>query len=147
MIYIGADHRGYELKEKIKEWLKSEGYEAEDVGAHTFDPDDDYVEYGVKVAEMVEGSDEDKGILLCGSGHGMDVVANKFHNVRAILGFNLDVTQQGREDEDANILVIPAEWVTESQIIELVRTFLTTEKSQEDRHIRRRQRIRDLRIR
>lgn len=77
----------------------------------------------------------------------MDIVANKFRSVRAILGFNLDVTEQGRQDEDANILVLPAEWINEEQAQEAVRIFLTTEKSNEERHARRRQRVRDLRIR
>lgn len=146
MIYIGADHRGFELKESLKEYLKGEGYEVEDVGAHTFNPDDDYVDFGLKVAEMVEGSKDDKGILLCGSGHGMELVANRFPNVRAILSFNDDVTQQGREDEDANIIVLPADYLSEDEAKERLRIFLTTEKSTEERHERRRNRIANLRI-
>ena len=79
MIYIGADHRGFELKEKTKVWLAEQGYEVEDVGDHVFDPGDDYVDYAIKVAESIEGNGGDsRGILLCGSGHGMDIAANRF---------------------------------------------------------------------
>lgn len=147
MIYIGADHRGYELKEVMKQWLVEQGYEVEDVGNHTFDPEDDYVDYAVKVSEMVEGSKEDKGILICGSGHGMDIVANRFPGVRAIIGYNDEVTRQGREDEDSNILVLCGDWVSGEEGISRVETFLRTERSEEVRHVRRRQRIADLRAR
>ena len=96
-IYLGADHRGFELKEQVKSWLTANEYEVEDVGDFQFDPDDDYVDYALKVAESIEGSEEDsRGILLCGSGHGVDIVANRFPHVRAILGFNDQVTAQGR---------------------------------------------------
>lgn len=147
MIYIGADHRGWEHKEMLKAWLNTEGYEVEDVGNRELDPGDDYVDFAVKVAEMVAGGRDDRGILLCGSGHGADIVANRFGEVRAILGFNRNVVRQGREDEDANILVLPANWVSVEQAKESVEIFLTTEKSTEERHERRRQRVANLRIR
>lgn len=146
-IYLGSDHRGFELKEKIKISLVERGYEVEDVGNHVFDPDDDYVDYALKVAESIEGADEsDRGILLCGSGHGVDIVANRFAHVNAILGFNDDVTTQGRQHEDANVLVIPAEWVEEEEALERVRLFLETEASKEDRYVRRRARVASLKI-
>ena len=146
-IYLGADHRGFELKEVIKQWLQDSGYEVEDVGAFIFDPDDDYVDFGLKVAESIEGSEGvDRGILLCGSGHGMELVANRFPHVRAILGFNDKVTVQGREDEDANILVLPADWVDNNEATERVDVFLKAEKSEESRHERRRARIANLSI-
>lgn len=147
-VYLGADHRGFELKEEVKAYLKEEGYEVVDVGNMEFDPDDDYIDYAVKVSEMVEGGEEsDRGILLCGSGHGMEMVANRFPHVRAVLGFNLEVTQQGREDEDANVLVLPADWMEEDEAKERVERFLRTEKSDEERHSRRRERLKNLEVR
>lgn len=147
-IYLGADHRGFELKEEIKEWLAENEYEVEDVGDFVFNPDDDYIDFALKVAESIEGSTEtSRGILLCGSGHGVDIVANRFGNVRAIIGFNDEVTIQGREDEDANILILPADWITASEAIERLRLFLDTEKSEESRHVRRRARLANLAIR
>lgn len=147
-IYLGADHRGFELKEQIKAWLTENEYEAEDVGAFMLDPEDDYVDYALKVAESVEGSDEEsRGILLCGSGHGVDIVANRFPHVRAVIGFNDQVTAQGREHEDANILVLPAEWVSTEEAMERVRIFLETERTENARYDRRRSRIANLLIR
>jgi RpiB/LacA/LacB family sugar-phosphate isomerase len=138
MIYLGADHRGYELKEIVKEYLEGQGTEVEDVGAHGFDPDDDYFDFGVKVAESIEGDGGgSRGILLCGSGHGVDIVANRFPKVRAIIGFNDEVVVQGREHEDANVLVLPSDWMDADMAVARVRLFLETEFSKESRHIRR----------
>lgn len=147
-IYLGADHRGFELKEQIKVWLSENEYEVEDVGCFVYDPDNDYVDYALKVAEAIEGDGtEDRGILICGSGHGVDIVANKFPHVRAILGFNEEVTIQGRQHEDANILVLPSDWVEDEQAIERVRLFLETEKTKTTNYDRRRARLANLKIR
>ena len=146
-IYLGADHRGFELKEEIKQWLQDSEYEVEDTGAFVFDPEDDYVDFALKVAESVEGSEDDKGILLCGSGHGVEMVANRFPHVRAILGFNDEVTVQGREHEDANVLVLSSNWVGTDEAVERVRMFLTAEKRDDIRYERRRARMANLAIR
>lgn len=147
MIYIGADHRGFELKEQLKNWLQENEYEVEDVGNHVFDPDDDSIDPAVKVGEMIQGGIiQDRGILICGSGHGVDMVANRFSGVRAILGFNEKVTVQGREHEDANVLVLPSNWVSYEEACERVGLFLQTESNMSDRYARRRQRIENLRI-
>jgi ribose 5-phosphate isomerase B len=147
-IYLGADHRGFELKEQIKEWLVANEYEVGDVGARMFDPEDDYVDYALKVAESIEGNGTtSRGILLCGSGHGVEMVSNRFPHVRAILGFNDEVTVQGREHEDANILILAAEWISLEEALERVRLFLVTEKSDDTRHERRRMRLANLLIR
>lgn len=146
-IYLGSDHRGFELKEVLKEWLVDEGHEVEDVGAFVFNPDDDYVDFALKVAESVEGSREDRGILLCGSGHGVEMVANRFPNVRAILGFNDEVTKQGREHEDANVLVLPADWISPDEATERAKIFLETGKDEGINYVRRRGRVANLAIR
>jgi len=147
MIYLGADHRGFELKEEVKQWLADNDFEVEDVGNFLFDPDDDYIDPAIKVAESIEGNGgTSRGILLCGSGHGVDIVANKFSHVRAIIGYNDQVTVQGREHEDANILILPSEWMSEGEACERVRIFLATEKADNVRHQRRRSRIDNLNI-
>lgn len=147
-IYLGADHRGFELKEQIKQWLIDNEYEVEDTGDFVFDPEDDYVDFALKVAESVEGnSEDDKGILLCGSGHGVEMVANRFPHVRAILGFNDEVSVQGREHEDANILVLASDWVSIEEAVERVSMFLTAEKRDDARYVRRRARMANLAIR
>lgn len=145
---MGADHRGFELKETLKNWLAGEGYEVEDVGNHVFDPEDDYVDPALKVAESIEGNGTtSRGILLCGSGHGVDIVANRFTHVRAIIGFNEQVTVQGRQHEDANVLVLPAEWSSEEEAKERIRLFLETEKIENVKYERRRNRIANLHLR
>ena len=147
-IYLGSDHRGFEIKEEIKQWLTDNDFEVEDVGNFVFDPDDDYIDPAIKVAESIEGNGgTSRGILLCGSGHGVDIVANRFPHVRAIIGFNDQVTVQGREHEDANVLVLPAEWMSSDEACERVRMFLSTEKADNARHERRRSRIDNLNIR
>lgn len=148
MIYIGADHRGFEVKEAVKALLVENEYEVEDVGNYQLDPEDDYVDFALKVAENIEGNGGTSyGILLCGSGHGVDMVANRFPHVRAILGFNDDVAVQGRQHEDANVLVLPADWTTPEEASERVRLFLTTEKNTEARYERRRARVANLQVR
>jgi ribose 5-phosphate isomerase B len=134
-IYLGADHRGYKLKEALKKELKIKGYEVMDMGAEVYDEEDDYVDYAIKVCEKISG--EDRGVLLCGSGHGVEMVANRFGNIRSVLGFNLDVVVQGREDENANVLSLPAEWITEEEAVDMVEVFMSTNFSEAERHIRR----------
>lgn len=147
-IYLGADHRGFELKEQLKQWLVDNEYEIEDVGDFVFNPDDDYIDFALKVAESIEGSSDDsRGILICGSGHGVEMVANRFPHVKAILGYNDEVTVQGREHEDANILVLASDWVNTEEAIERVRMFLTAEKRADARYERRRNRMANIQIR
>lgn len=146
VVYLGADHRGFELKEKIKDYLREEGYEIEDVGAFQYDPEDDYPDFAIKVAREITGDVGAKGILVCGSGHGVEIVANRFPEVRAVLGFNVEVVRQGREHEDANVLSLPSEWVSEDDAVEMVRVFLETERSKDTRHARRLQQIAQIRV-
>lgn len=142
-IYIGADHRGYEKKELVKRWLMENGHEVVDVGASEYDKSDDYVDYAVATVSSM--GDADMGILMCGSGHGMVIAANRFSKVRAILGFNKEVVVQGRKDEDANVLILPAEWITDEEMLERASVFLETPFSGAERHVRRIKKIRDLR--
>lgn len=136
-IYIGADHRGFKLKEKIKEVLKKWGYESEDMGAHHYDQKDDYTLYAEKVALMVKDNPGSYGILLCGSGVGVDVVANKFDGIRASIGKNPKQVIAGRRDDDMNVLVIPSDYTSENEARQLVRAFLGTDFEGNRRHLRR----------
>lgn len=128
-IFIGADHRGFELKEKIAKWLFEAKYEFEDMGADHLDPNDDYTTYAQKVASMVGGphsAEASRGILICGSGVGVDVVANKFDGVRASIGKNPEQVKAGRNDDDMNILVLAADFTKEEEAKKMVKTFLET---------------------
>jgi len=139
-IYIGTDHRGFALKEKIAKWLFNEGYKFEDVGANNFDQQDDYTVYAEKVASIVKSlspSLSPRGILLCGSGIGVDVVANKFDGVRAGIGKSAKQIKAGRSDDDMNVLVIAADYTKEDEAKEMVKAFLETKFDEKTLHKRR----------
>lgn len=135
-IYLGADHRGFNLKEKIKTWIKDWGYELEDMGAYELDPRDDFTLYAEKVGAVV-GRGKDKGILLCGSGVGVDVAANKIDGVRASIGKSKEQVTAGRKDDDMNVLVIAADYTKEEEAKEMVKAFLETKFSRKERFVRR----------
>ena len=137
MIYIGADHRGFELKERLKKRLIDEGYGVTDLGNDHLDPLDDYVDFGLKVSKATVEDSKNRGILLCGSGAGIDMVANKVKGIRSALVFDLPRGVQARQHEDANVLSLPADILDEESAYEIIKAFLTTDFSNEDRHIRR----------
>lgn len=137
MIYIGSDHRGFELKERLKKRLVDNGLTVTDLGNDHLDPQDDYVDFAQDVAEAVKGSVGNKGILLCGSGAGMDMVANKVKGIRSALVFDTQRAVQAREHEDANVITLPADILDEQQAYEITKAFLETGFSGEERHVRR----------
>ncbi|EKD62003.1 MAG: hypothetical protein ACD_52C00324G0003 [uncultured bacterium] len=136
-VYIGADHRGYKLKEKLFQWLVDGKYSVEDYGAYELDVSDDYVVYAEKVASVVSKVDNRRGVLLCGSGVGVDVVANKFDGVRASVGKSADQVKAGRRDDDMNVLVLAAEFTGVEEAKEMLKAFLETKFDQKSRHKRR----------
>lgn len=138
MIYIGADHGGYELKEKVKKYLEEKGRQFVDVGAHEVDPEDDYPDYAFAVAEKVrDGGPEDFGVLISVNRIGTTVAANKIKGVRAAAGYSEDAVKSGRSDIDANVLCLSGEKQTTDEVIHLIDTFLNTPFSFDERHVRR----------
>lgn len=138
MIYLAADHRGFQCKEALKAFLGKHGYLYEDKGAFSYDASDDYVDFAVAAAKKIaEHPEQHRGIFICGSGHGMDIVANKFCGVRAALCWNIEVAKQSREHDDANVLVLPADWLEEKQAEGMARVWLEALFSNEERHVRR----------
>ncbi len=135
-LFLGADHRGFRLKEKIKPWLQAQDFSFEDLGAYTYQKDDDYPDFAVPVAQAVLRTGG-LGLLFCGSGVGADIVANKTPGIRSALGFNLRVTRQSREHENVNILSLPADHLNEDEAKKIIFTFLTTPFSAAPRHLRR----------
>jgi len=136
-IYIGADHRGFELKEKVARWLFEWGKEFEDLGADHFDPDDDYTTFAEKVASLVADNKGSLGILLCGSGVGVDAVANKIDGIRASVGKSKDQIAAGRNDDDMNILVLAADYTKDNEAKEMLKVFLETKFSGKVRFVKR----------
>ena len=145
IIYIGADHGGFELKEALKKYLNDSGYTVEDVGNTKLDPDDDYVDFAKRVAEEV-GKDPlgRKGVLLCRSGHGVDIVANRYWQIRSALAFSPDHAMASRNDDDANVLSLPADYLDLESAKRIVGTWLQTPFSDDERHKRRLGKIRDI---
>ena len=136
-IFIGADHRGYELKEKIARWLFEMEHVYQDMGAQNLDPKDDYTKYAQEVASLVADNPGSRGILLCGSGVGVEVVANKFDGVRAAIGKDILQIEAGRIDDDMNVLVIAADYTTEKEAKAMLIAFLETKYDDSSRHERR----------
>lgn len=137
MIYIGADHRGFKLKEKITEWLFEWGYKFLDVGAENLEPGDDYTKYASEVASLIGKDKKSLGILLCGSGVGVDITANKFDGVRASLGKTAKQVEAGRKDDDMNILVLAADYTTQEEAKKMLKSFLKTKFDKKVRYKKR----------
>lgn len=137
IVYIGADHRGFKLKEVLKRFLDKKGYEIEDLGNHRYDPNDDYPDYAAKVARKIYKNPESRGILLCGSGVGVDIVANRFKRVRSVLACGVRQVIASRNDDDTNVLSIAADFTSERQAKRYVEVWLKTPFSNAPRHKRR----------
>jgi ribose 5-phosphate isomerase B len=138
-VYIGADHNGFYLRNSLLSYLKQAGYDVVDDGDATLDPQDDYPDFAHKVVSDMRGSKskDAMGILICGSGQGMCVAANRFKGIRAILGYNRESVRSARNDDDANILCLPANDIDKSVVNVLVETFLNTKFAAAPRYIRR----------
>lgn len=151
-IYIGADHRGFKLKEKIKPWLIEKGFQVEDCGNSRYDPDDDYPDFAAAVAKMVQQTASNaastgegaRGIVICGSAMGVTIAANKFRGIRCGVGINSQDVHHGRTNDNINILGLSADYVDEKDSYEMTKVFLTTPFSHEERHVRRLKKIEQL---
>ncbi|MEP7166951.1 MAG: RpiB/LacA/LacB family sugar-phosphate isomerase [Candidatus Woesebacteria bacterium] len=137
MIFLGADHGGFALKEKMKTWLSEWGMEYEDLGAPGMDPTDDYPDYAHGVAQKVIENPINRGIVVCRSGGGMIIAANKHVGVRAVYIFDEKSARHAREHNDANVAGLAADWISEPEAKTAVDTFLHTLFSEEPRHSRR----------
>ena len=144
-IYIGSDHAGFKLKEKMKLFLdKSEKYFWTDLGAHKLKQGDDYLNYAMDVAKAVVFNKDSFGILICGSGHGVCIVANKVKGIRAALCENLRDAYNSRNDDDANVLCLQGRYTKVEDAKKIVKKFLETNFSGEARHLRRVNQIKKL---
>lgn len=135
-IAIGADHGGFEHKEVIKEHLLKNGFNVTDFGTNSQDSTD-YNEYALKVAQGVRDKKYDRGILICGTGIGMSIMANKVEGVRAALVHDLFTAKATREHNNTNVLAMGGRIISVELAIEIVDIWINTDFSNEDRHIRR----------
>jgi len=140
IIVLGADHNGVRTKAFIKPFLKQEGYHCIDLGPHQEAPSVDYVDYAKQLGSIIKEGDADWGILICGTGVGMSIAANKVPSVRAALAHNVESALKSREHNDANVLCLGA-WINnEAQNLEIVKAWVG-QKFGEYRHVRRVEKI------
>lgn len=127
-IYLGADHNGFELKAKLADFLGRSGYTVIDAGDVKLDPNDDFPQFaGRAVTQLLGDDDRDaKGILICGSGQGMCMAANRFKGIRASLCWNLAEARSARNDDDANVLCLSARSLSTDEAQAIVTTWLST---------------------
>jgi len=136
-IAIGADHGGYPLNESVIKELGAAGHEILDFGTHVGSRPDDYPDYVLKVGQAVQANQADIGILICGSGVGASVAANKLNGIRAALCGDTYSGHQSREHDDCNVLCLGARVTGEELALELVRAFVAARFTGEERHRRR----------
>jgi ribose 5-phosphate isomerase B len=152
-IYIGADHRGFELKESLKKYLIEDNYQVVDLGNDHYDANDDYPDFASAVAQKISekstelrgignnaegsGKEEVRGILICRSGVGVDIVANKFKGVRSALVTDVNQAELVRKDDDTNVLSLASELVNEEQAEKIVDVWLKTQFSGAEKDMRR----------
>jgi RpiB/LacA/LacB family sugar-phosphate isomerase len=142
-VYIASDHGGFNLKKEIIDYLKGLNNEVEDLGPYELDPNDDYPIYASKVAEAIQKDSEARGIVICKSGIGVTITANRFNGVYAANCNSVQMAKLGREHNNINVLCLDAELPSENPK-DIVKVFLETEFSNEERHVRRLQEIKDI---
>lgn len=137
MIYFASDHGGFELKNKLITFLQSENLEIKDFGPKSFEKGDDYPDYVIPVMKELQQNSNDVAIILCRNGVGVSILANKFKNIRCALCFNPKQAQKAKTDDNANVLALPTDYISETEAKQIVSAWLSAEFSNEKRHIRR----------
>ena len=145
-VYIASDHAGFSAKEKIKEILNSQNITLKDFGPNNETKSYDYPDYAQKVAKAIQKNPQSKGILICGSGTGMQIAANKFKGIRAAFAYDTYSAQMARKGNDANILTLRSRNFDPNQYQEIITTFLKTPFSQMERHCKRIEKIKKIEI-
>lgn len=140
-VYVGADHRGFHLKQDVVDYLKVRHIDVVDQGDDKLDPEDDFTVFASRVVNGMKGSEDSdaRGILICGSGQGMIMAANRYKGIRAGLGWSVDAAKSIRNDENSNVLALPAELFerNSSSWQEVVDAWFNTPFAKADRYVRR----------
>ena len=143
-IAVGADHAGYALKELLVPWLRASGHEVDDLGAKELNPEDDYPDFALPVARAVRSDSAERGIIVCGSGVGASVIANKVPGIRAGLCHDTYSSHQGVEHDDMNVLCLGGRIIGEELSKEIVKSFLEANFIPEPRFQRRLKKLLDI---
>ncbi|HSX05559.1 MAG TPA: RpiB/LacA/LacB family sugar-phosphate isomerase [Candidatus Saccharimonadales bacterium] len=145
-LYLGADHNGFDYKAKLADYLRKSGYEVVDEGDTTRQPEDDFPQFASRVVQAMRAdqSGDARGVLICGSGQGMCMAANRFKGIRAALAFDQEEARASRNDEDSNILCLSSRYTDFDKSIGIVHTWLMTPFAAAPRYKRRNQELDDL---
>lgn len=138
-IAIAGDHAGFEMKEKVKEMLEREGYEVKDYGTYSSESCD-YPDYAHRLGKAIDTGDEERGIVICGTGNGVQMTANKYRGVRCALCWTPEIAKLARQHNNANVLSMPARFIDEATAMEILHVFLST-PFEGGRHARRVEKI------
>jgi len=138
MIYIASDHGGFKLKKRLVRFFKNDlKIDVEDMGPSEYDKDDDYPDYAEPLAKKVSKNKDNLGILICGSGQGMCMLANKVKGIRAALGYSIESAELSRKHNNSNMLCLAGYVVTDDHAMAIVKKWISTPFSKAERHIRR----------
>ncbi len=142
MIYIASDHRGYQLKKYLLRYIEKQlTLTAEDMGPHEYVAIDDLQDYAVPLARTVVKNQANRGILMCGSGQGMCITANKVKGIHAVLGYSIEAAEMGRRHGNGNVLCLAADVLSEEHAAAIVKKFVETEFDGDERLVRRLKKI------
>ncbi|HSX39299.1 MAG TPA: RpiB/LacA/LacB family sugar-phosphate isomerase [Candidatus Saccharimonadales bacterium] len=144
MIYISSDHGGFDLKNALVNFLNTKNMKVVDLGPQTLVPDDDFPDYTVPLVRKVSENPDNKGILICRNGVGVSIMANRFDGIRAVLSFDPKQAASSRNDDDTNVLALPADYIDSEKAKQIVQTWLTTNFSGESRFKRRLNKIKQI---
>ncbi|CAN5244464.1 ribose 5-phosphate isomerase B [soil metagenome] len=136
-IIIGADHRGFQLKNIITTYLQDKNIRVEDMGNYEHDPEDDFPDYATKVAQAVLQNKEYLGIVICGSGAGISIAANKHAGIYCTIGFSVDQIIASRRDDHINVLALAADFTTEEDAKKIVDAYIATTVNTKEKYLRR----------
>ena len=134
---VGADHAGLDMKSQIIPWLRQEGHEVVDVGAHTLDPADDFPDFAAAVGQTLDGGEAERGVMICGSGVGATIASNKVSGVRAALCHDTYTARQGVEHNDMNVLCLGGRVIGIETAKEVISAFVGASFTPEERFLRR----------
>jgi ribose 5-phosphate isomerase B len=143
-IVLAADHAGYDMKQSLLAYLNKQGYEVQDLGADTGDVPSDYPDFAEKIANAILGGNAERGVLVCGSGVGASIAANKFQGIYSGLCHDTYSAHQGVEHDDMNVLCIGSRVIGAELAREIVLSFLRARFSGEERHVRRVGKVHDI---
>ena len=141
-LVIGSDHGGFEFKKELAKLLETNNLQVEDVGPYEYDKEDDYPDYAEKVCKkMVSGK---RGVLICRSGHGMAITANKFRGIRASVCWNEKSAEKAKKDDDINVICLPADLISADDAVRVVLRWLETPFEDAERRTRRLKKIEEI---